>query len=201
MKFDSPHRRFNPLTRDWVLVSPQRARRPWLGQVEKTPKHYIGDGGTAWGSIYIQKGNLKLGMIIGAVTFIIAAAGSIPMAGLLFKGEGLTLDRVLPWTPWVLLIVLANGTMEEILFRGLFLRKLEPFFGKFPSNFLVALVFTVLHKGSTYTSEEYIFLAILVPIALAWGYVMQKTDSVWGSILFRAGMDIPIFLGIFSNLK
>ncbi len=33
---DSPHRRFNPLTRDWVLVSPQRARRPWLGQVEKT---------------------------------------------------------------------------------------------------------------------------------------------------------------------
>jgi UDPglucose--hexose-1-phosphate uridylyltransferase len=35
--FDSPHRRFNPLTRDWVLVSPHRARRPWLGQVEKTP--------------------------------------------------------------------------------------------------------------------------------------------------------------------
>jgi UDPglucose--hexose-1-phosphate uridylyltransferase len=34
---DSPHRRFNPLTRDWVLVSPQRAKRPWLGQVEKTP--------------------------------------------------------------------------------------------------------------------------------------------------------------------
>lgn len=34
---ESPHRRFNPLTRDWVLVSPHRARRPWLGQVEKTP--------------------------------------------------------------------------------------------------------------------------------------------------------------------
>jgi UDPglucose--hexose-1-phosphate uridylyltransferase len=32
---ETPHRRFNPLTRDWVLVSPQRARRPWLGQVEK----------------------------------------------------------------------------------------------------------------------------------------------------------------------
>ena len=33
--FDSPHRRFNPLTREWVLVSPHRAKRPWLGQVEK----------------------------------------------------------------------------------------------------------------------------------------------------------------------
>lgn len=33
---DSPHRRFNLLTREWVLVSPHRAKRPWLGQVEKT---------------------------------------------------------------------------------------------------------------------------------------------------------------------
>jgi UDPglucose--hexose-1-phosphate uridylyltransferase len=30
-----PHRRFNPLTREWVLVSPQRTQRPWQGQVEQ----------------------------------------------------------------------------------------------------------------------------------------------------------------------
>ena len=35
--FDAPHRRLNPLTGEWVLVSPHRARRPWLGQVEKIP--------------------------------------------------------------------------------------------------------------------------------------------------------------------
>jgi UDPglucose--hexose-1-phosphate uridylyltransferase len=35
MDFDLPHRRFNPLTQDWVIVSPQRTRRPWLGQVEE----------------------------------------------------------------------------------------------------------------------------------------------------------------------
>lgn len=35
--FTAPHRRLNLLTREWVLVSPQRARRPWQGQVEKTP--------------------------------------------------------------------------------------------------------------------------------------------------------------------
>jgi len=32
-----PHRRFNPLTREWVLVSPHRMQRPWQGRVEKTP--------------------------------------------------------------------------------------------------------------------------------------------------------------------
>jgi len=36
MNYDYPHRRYNPLTREWVLVSPHRARRPWQGQVEKT---------------------------------------------------------------------------------------------------------------------------------------------------------------------
>lgn len=32
---NNPHRRFNSLTGEWVLVSPHRAKRPWLGQVEK----------------------------------------------------------------------------------------------------------------------------------------------------------------------
>jgi UDPglucose--hexose-1-phosphate uridylyltransferase len=33
--FNRPHRRLNPLTREWVLVSPHRTQRPWQGQVEK----------------------------------------------------------------------------------------------------------------------------------------------------------------------
>ena len=32
---DHPHRRYNPLTREWVLVSPHRTKRPWQGQVEQ----------------------------------------------------------------------------------------------------------------------------------------------------------------------
>ena len=31
-----PHRRYNPLSKEWVLVSPHRTQRPWQGQVEQT---------------------------------------------------------------------------------------------------------------------------------------------------------------------
>ncbi|MCX6018661.1 MAG: UDP-glucose--hexose-1-phosphate uridylyltransferase [Chloroflexi bacterium] len=55
MDLAKPHRRFNPLTQEWILVSPQRATRPWQGAVEKPasairpahdPKCYLCAGNT-----------------------------------------------------------------------------------------------------------------------------------------------------------
>lgn len=35
---ENPHKRFNALTGEWVLVSPHRTSRPWQGKIENTPK-------------------------------------------------------------------------------------------------------------------------------------------------------------------
>ncbi len=34
---EQPHRRYNPLKDEWVLVSPHRNKRPWQGRMEKLP--------------------------------------------------------------------------------------------------------------------------------------------------------------------
>ena len=55
-----PHRRFNPLKREWVLVSPHRTQRPWQGQVEDAapenlpeydPKCYLCPGNERAGGV------------------------------------------------------------------------------------------------------------------------------------------------------
>ena len=55
---DYPHRRFNPLKNEWILVSPHRAKRPWQGQQDEPdtkvqPSHDPG--------CYLCPGNERVG--------------------------------------------------------------------------------------------------------------------------------------------
>jgi membrane protease YdiL (CAAX protease family) len=151
-------------------------------------------------SLYFRRGNLRLGLAVGLIALVVVIASAIPVTGGFFNGRDLSWARILPWAPWVLIFVMANALNEELLFRGLFFGRLEPFLGRFAVNLVVAIPFTLMHTGVEYTANLLIFVGMLFPLSLAWGWLLQVTDSLWGSVLFHAAMDIPIVLGLFSNL-
>jgi hypothetical protein len=156
--------------------------------------------GQSLGSLYIRRGNLWLGLSVGLAAFAVMVATVIPVTTMFFKGENLTWARLLPWAPWVLVFVLANASNEELLFRGLLIGKMEPFLGKFATNLVTTIPFVLMHSFTSYSTDTIVFLVLqTLPVSLVWCWLMQKTDSLWGSILFHAAMDIPIVVGIFST--
>jgi len=152
--------------------------------------------GQKLGSIYFKKGRLRYGLVIGLIGFFVFAGFLI----LQVKNVDSGLERLLSAAPWILIFVLSNGLNEELLFRGIFLKKFEPFLGKFGSNLVTALVFSLAHMKVEYvkSGEIFMFLGIVLILALIWGFLMQKTGSLLCSALFHAGSDLILFTSLFT---
>ncbi len=147
-------------------------------------------------SLYIRKGRLILGLSVGLIT----AAALFVLSLLQPAVRALGTARLMSLAPWVLLFVVSNGFMEELLFRGLFLGRYQPLIGKWLAILSTALAFTLAHMQVTYAPNLWVFLLVLLGFSIAWGWLMEKTESLWGSALFHAGADLLVIIPIFSTL-
>jgi membrane protease YdiL (CAAX protease family) len=156
--------------------------------------------GGSLASLYLKRGKLAQWFTIGIATFVFFAVSAPLAIRNLFYAESFTVAAVAVWAPWLLVFVLANALGEELIFRGLLLSRLERVLGGLPAVLVVTAVFTLWHAGASYAVSPPFFLAIVFVLGLGWAYVVRSTDSLWGAVLFHAGADIPVVIGVFSLL-
>lgn len=154
--------------------------------------------GADLGSIYLKRGDLKMGLSFGALVWFNFATSAF----LFFATRFTIMDRLVAAVIWGLVFSFANGFLEELWFRSIFLKRLEPFLGVGGSVLLTSIVFSVIHAGSTYLTPIALpfMLANTFTLGLACGYLTMKSDSIWGATLIHAAADFFLFIAMLSNV-
>ena len=153
--------------------------------------------GADLGSIYIKRGNWKLSLGIGTLLFF-----NFAISALMFFADRYTRTDVLGAAiVWGLVFSFANGFMEELWLRGVFLRHFEPLFGVGGSVLLTSIVFASMHAGAVYLNPAAVpfLLVYALTLGIGCGYLMMKTDNIWGATLIHAAADLFGFIALLAN--
>ncbi|HSG43281.1 MAG TPA: CPBP family intramembrane glutamic endopeptidase [Anaerolineales bacterium] len=154
--------------------------------------------GADFGSIYLKRGNWKLSLGIGALVLF-----NMAISALMYFAERFTSADVLGATiVWGLVFSFANGFMEELWLRGVFLKHFQPLFGVGGSVLLTSIVFASIHAGAVYLNPAAVpfLLVYALTLGIGCGYLMMKTDNIWGATLIHAAADLFGFIAFMANV-
>lgn len=148
--------------------------------------------------IFLRGGDLKKTLKIGLIVSPVALIPFFALGGL---GLSVGLDVISAWLPWMCVFAFSNAFMEELMIRGLFLKKYNVIFGRNTSLLLTSVIFALFHQAIiAYTDPVSftVFLLVTFLLGISWGYVMQKSDSIWGAVLAHAIADILFLITVFG---
>ena len=149
--------------------------------------------GADLGSLFIARGNLKWGLGIGFLVLF-----NFFTSVLIFFAPGYKDLSVLGTAViWGAVFALSNGFLEELWMRSLFMKKLVPLIGVAGSVLVTSVWFSALHwLGVAYLPITVIpvFLVNTFTLGIACGFLMVKTNSIWGAVLIHAAADWFLFI-------
>ena len=148
--------------------------------------------------IYMRGGDLGKSIKLGLIASFAALLPFVLVGGL-----GLTASpsTIISWIPWMCVFAASNAFMEELMVRGIFLRKYESIFGQKQSLLLTSVIFAVFHQaiiGYTDFISFSVFMGMTFFLGLIWGYVIQQSDIIWGAVLAHTVADIFFVLAVFG---
>jgi len=153
--------------------------------------------GANFASVYIKRGDLKLGLGIGALVFFFLAPASFMFAAQRFT----SMDTLVAAVVWGLVFSFANGFMEELWLRGIFLKRFAPMIGINGAVWVTSIIFAFMHGFAFYFNPMALIFFVINTLALglACGYLMMKSDNLWGAVLIHAASDFFLFVAVLAN--
>lgn len=91
-----------------------------------------------------------------------------------------------------LILAVANGTMEEVIYRGVMLAWLTRVVGPRPALVLQALTFGAAHGGADFTGSPLPVMAAVAVGGLIAGWIVQRTRSLVFVIAIHIAFDVPL---------
>jgi len=152
--------------------------------------------GNGLASLYLRGSEKRWGIIVGLGGLVILGGLGVLQAwgqGLAFKVLGAAL-------PLTLVFSLANAFREELVYRAVFLESFRANIGYLAAVIVTTLVFAGAHVEVSYNPASLvIFSIILLLIGVVGSLIMFKTGSLIGAVLFHAGADVLLIMGMLAS--
>ena len=153
--------------------------------------------GADMGSVFIKRGELKLGLGIGALVFFFLGTATFIFAVERFTSA----DTLGAAVVWGLIFSAANGFMEELWLRGIFLKRFAPLIGVNGAVWVTSIIFASMHSFAFYFDPFALafFFVNTLALGLGCGYLMMKSDNLWGAVVIHATSDFFLFVAVLAN--
>jgi membrane protease YdiL (CAAX protease family) len=154
--------------------------------------------GADMGSVFIKRGNLKLGLGIGALVFLFLGTATF-----MFAVERFTsVDALIAAVVWGLVFSFVNGFMEELWLRGIFLKRFASLIGINGAVWVTSIIFASGHSFAFYFDPFALtfYMVNTLALGLGCGYLMMKSDNIWGATVIHAASDFFLFVAVLASV-
>ncbi|HEY8167634.1 MAG TPA: type II CAAX endopeptidase family protein [Candidatus Limnocylindrales bacterium] len=144
-----------------------------------------------WPARWVVVASVVLALLVGPLALWIGPLLAEPFfgpVGYQVAPPGMVLSALLV----ALVVAVANGTLEELAFRGALLSWGSRLLGPLGANVFQALVFGLVHLGDDFTGGP---LPVLVAVAAGGfiaGVIARRTNSLLLPIAVHAAFDLPL---------